>query len=468
MQKALRTLALTILLTLFVTSLPASAASTALWSTASKSQWVEAVGQSQLVTTKDGEKTAAVWLVRTSRDTSKLYAKVKSEGDWSATELVADFPWDWHVGFRAQITGSGRVLVGVSDSDYALKVYERLETNSWKSIVVDNDARATLGAFAVGGTVAGELVTFTNNIQVSERQVILKSWSIDFSAESPEWTVRVVRNVTRTSGEFSACTYNKNHWSSCAIGVEAPQILTMSDGAQVLLVSAYRSSSTNILPGTQSRTFMAHRSNAFGEWVWKGSFLTQTMTAKDESIAYFTYPAVVNDQDRWAIAVTTGSTSTRYNTVRVFSGTGAGALPTASDSPNLAARKGTDNPILLADGASIKMAFENNGKTFLGSLGKLSSAARMPNVANGQVVKSLLQHNGVTLAIIQTPSKATYLSRLNGKTWSAQIKLMGYADQDWVITNGFTVNRNNLIVVAPKITGKRQVALYLSESAIKP
>ncbi len=468
MVKVFKSFSVAILLALTLGSLPAVAATTSIWSTTSKSEWVEAVGQPQIVTSKDGEKTAAVWLVRTSQQTSKLFARIKSAGVWSKTELVADFPWDWYVAFNAQVTDSGRVVIGVSDSDYPLKAYERVDANSWTSTIVDNDSRGTLTAFEVGGTVAGEVVTFTNNVQVSERQAILKSWSIDKSVENAQWTSHIVRDVSRTSGEFAACNYNKKYWSSCSIRLETPQILTMADGAQVLLVSASRSSSTYALPGTQFKTFMAQRVDASSDWVWKGGFLTQTMASKDEAYAYFTFPAVVAADDKWAIAVTTGSSTTKYNTVKLFTGKGVGSLPKASDASNLAKRKGTENPILLADGTSIKMAFENNGKTFFGTVGSLSSASRMANVSSGQSVKSLVKHNGSISAIIQTHATATYISRLNGKTWSSQTKLMSYADPSWVSSINATVNRGNVIVISPKNSKKRNIALYMTEYSIKP
>ncbi len=80
MVKVFKSFSVAILLALTLGSLPAVAATTSIWSTTSKSEWVEAVGQPQIVTSKDGEKTAAVWLVRTSQQTSKLFPRIKSAG----------------------------------------------------------------------------------------------------------------------------------------------------------------------------------------------------------------------------------------------------------------------------------------------------------------------------------------------------------------------------------------------------
>jgi hypothetical protein len=466
MRKILKSITVFLVFVMTATALPANAASTTLWSTTSKSQWVSSPGSPQIETNESGDTSVVTWRVRTSQETSKLYAKVKSSGTWSESEVVSSFPYDWWVEYDVQVTNSGSIFIGVGNSDYALTVYKRTAVNTWTPTIVDRDDRWTLGAFTVGGSVAGEVVTFTSNIQITERNAVIKSWTLDNGLQNPTWDGKEIRNVTRTSGEFSICSYNSRYWASCAIRLNTPDILEMDDGSQVLLVTGYRDSSKSTPPGTEYKAFMAHRSGPFTDWVWDGSYLTMTMGSKDEGHAFFPTPAVVTSDDHWAIAITTGRTTTKFNTVKLFTGSGTSALPVESDATYLVGRKGTENPVLIADGTSIKMAFENNFKTYFGTVGSLSSSVRMSNVTTSQNVKGLVKVNGSIVALIQTGRSATYVSKLTGSTWGAQIKLLSYGDAYTPVPSPVGAIGTEVIAIAPRWKDKRTTGVYMNEYTI--
>lgn len=439
---------------------PANASSATVWSTSSSNKYVGSVLQPQIV--RSGGVTVTAWMVRTGSETSKLYAKVKDGSTWAANELVATFPYDWWSAFKLAVTDSGNIYIGVANSDYPLTVYKRGDSNTWTSTVVDSDPNWSLGTFKVGGSSSGAAVTFTTTVQASESSVTLKTWTINENDQTPTWASKTVKTVSRNSGDFSACSYRPSIYSSCAVRLETPQILELLDGSQILLVSGYRDSSNGNLPGTQFKTFKAHRADYSADWIWDGSFLTQTMASKDSSYAYFTTPAVVAGNDNWAVAVTTGTTTTKVNTVRLFTATGSTELPVASDAVKIQNYGTSESPVLLADSNEIRIAFQSKGKHYYGTVGQLNSAVRLSHITSSQDIKNLVIWGNVVSAVVQTSKSATYVTQNINGTWTRQAKVMSYGNaSSLALAPTVVVASTELFVIAPKFNGKRVVGLVL-------
>lgn len=439
---------------------PASADTTTVWSTTSKSSNVKLNDQAKTATNADGTTTAVVWNVRTSSETSKLYAKIYNGGTWSTNELVADFPYDDWVSFNVQVAASGRVYIGASNSDYPLTVYIRTAVNTWSTTIVDNSGDWSIGAWAVGGSTNGSVVTFTDQLKATEPTAKLRSWSIDDSDSQSVWSYQLVHDFAANGGDFNNCVQKSRYYASCELDIQPAQVFTLADGSQLLLVQATRWSSNTDLPGTQYRLFKAHRDSISSAWTWDGSFGSMVPASKDSTYAYFAYPAAVLPSGSWAIALTTGTTSTVFNTIKLFTAPNFSTTPTASDSGYLQGLRGTDNPALLAKDSSIYMGFENNGKHYVGTVGSLSSTkVRLSNVTADQDIKQLLNWNGKVTAIITKSKTATYRSSLVNGSWTSQTRILSTAAYSSPVATFGLATQGFLLTTAPRLSGYRQIGL---------
>jgi hypothetical protein len=441
------------LLTVLSSSFAAQAATTAIWTTTSKSQYVGLALQPKV--TVNGNVSAVAWMQRTGMESSKLMIRVLRDGVWGSNETLQTSAWDWWNAFDVQVSSLGKVYVALQTVDVTMTVYTSSETGVWSNEVVDNTS-SSLGAMAVSGSNNGGVVAFTSSRTPSNRSATLISYVFDEANAGAGWSTNAVH--TFTASDFSACTVKKSYYDSCAIDAGKSQLAIAADGSEVLFTSVARISANGLEPGLQFKLFKYHRANSSSPWINDGAINTLTLGKNDISYSFFLMNIATTSAGTYAVALTTGGTAA--NTLRIFTGASFASTPVASDAAYIASLKSTDEASIVSFNNSFYVAFDALGKHKFGKVGSLSTTTTaMSQATENQQVNNLLVLGGKIVAVITTPKSATYLSTRT-TTWSSKTKVLGYADVSSPANGVAATDGTNLLLAAPKFDGLRMSGLY--------
>ena len=430
-------------------ALPANADAVQLWKTTSSNQY-KGIALDPKSAINNGV-SAVAWIERIDNDTSKLNAKVRRNGVWSATTKVFDIPWNWWTGFDVQVTDSGTVYVAYSDMDVNMQVATNTTGITWTTNVVDNSG-SNIGSMAAGGFQLGNKVTFTANRAVSETSREISTYSYDEADSGAGWVKKVVK--TFTLSDFSACTIKRSYYASCEMGAGEPEIRTAADGSQLLLLTVGRNSSADGGTGHQFKLFKFHRSSPVADWVADGAVYTLTLKATDDSYAFFLTEVVNTPEGKYAFAITTGKTGDHKNTVRLYTGDTFASAATAQDTTYLASLGQNDNGVLVAYNGDFYVAVDDAGVHRFGKVGTFASTTRKLSVSTSEDVKKLLVVGGKITAVITTPRVSTSIMTLTDSTWSAKSKVMNSAaNYTWRTSCSVTDGTNLLLVSTTYASG---------------
>lgn len=443
--------------------MPAQAAVTTttqtLWSTTSSNKWVGVALDPKVAA--NGDVTASVWLYRNSQDTAKLAVRVQRGSVLGGTQYVRDLPYNWYGGFDVQVTDSGTVYVAYNDMDTDLDVYTQTASDTtWSTTHVDTRWN---GQNKVEGVQQGNKVTFieARNSNDGNLENFVTSYSFDESDSNSGWITKEVDQFVRS--DFSACTRKVSvYYDSCSVGIGPMQILNNANGEQVAFFSVSRDSSNGSPAGLQHRIFKAHRSSSTADWVSDGNFLTVTARTGADGYAYFMYPAAVNQDGHYVLAVTTDRNSSKFNTIELYTANNFTDAPTPTDATYMVSLKGTENPALVASGSDFYLAFEDAKTSKFGKIGSLSTTTRaIPKLLEAATVKNLYNFDGKIYLVATTHQTGTYVMNYNGTTWSGVSKVSNYSDAVNVKEAPSAATSSRLVILAPKqVANYRQTALY--------
>ena len=438
-----------------------------IWSTTSKSKWVGIARDPKVAL--NGDVTAMAWLYRNSQDTAKLAVRVQRGSVLGNVEYIRDLPYNWYGGFDVQVTNSGTVYVGFSDMDTDLDVYTQTSSDpTWVNSHVDT---RWSGQSKLQGTQQGNKVSFlaARDSNDGSQKNFVTSYSFDEADSVAGWVTKEVRQFTAT--DFSACTRKPRvYYDSCEVGIGSMQILNNPSGEQVAFFSVSRDSSNGAVAGLQHKVFKAHRSSATADWVSDVSIVTATARTGADGYAFFMYPAVVNQDGKYVLPVTTDRNSSKFNTVELYTANNFADAPTATDSPYMVSLKGTDNPALVVSGSDFFLAFEDSKTAKFGKVGSLSTTTRtIPRLADTATVKNLYNFDGKIYLIATTHKTGTFVMNYNGSAWSSVTKVSSYSDSVAPIPTPSAVFGTKLIILAPKLVENfRQTAFYAITLNVAP
>jgi hypothetical protein len=166
------------------------------------------------------------------------------------------------------------------------------------------------------------------------------------------------------------------------------------------------------------------------------------------------------DNGKFALALVTGTSTTKYNKVNLFTGDTFASAPVSQDASYLTARKGTDTASLVAFGSDFFVGFDNNGTHRFGKVGSLSTTAVNMNVSSSTDVKKLVVLNGQITAILVNSNTASYKKIFNGTAWTTTTKLTSVGGQSSPYEAAVAVSGTHLVLITFKASGNRVKTVY--------
>jgi len=442
----------------FVSAIPASAGTSEVWKTTSKSDWVGIADVGQKVAV-NGNVSAVAWVERTSIDTAYVDAKVRRNGTWGKVSRVFEVPWNWWAAFDVQITDSGSIYLSYSDSDVNLKVATNTSGSTWTTTTVDTST-SNLGAMQSAGSVSGNKVTFTANRYLTSESsnesvsVEASTYSFDEANAESGWDHKVVRTFTRAN--FSSCVVNKKaFYDSCNVRVSEPLLKTATDGSQVIFYVTSRESSRGDQAGLQFKVSKFHRPSLTADWISGGDVYTMTLTNRDNGYAFFPVGLATTSTGKYAFAIITGKLSDGKNMTRVFTGDSFASVPAARDTAYLSSLKNHDNAALGEFNGDFYMVVDDRTAHRFGKVGSFAATAKnLTAVTRDEVVKNLLVVGGKITAVVVKPRVSTSLMTLTKNSWSGKTKVMSVAGDFSPTPSAAATDGTSLLLAAPTYTTK--------------
>lgn len=442
----------------FVSAIPASAGTSEIWKTTSKSDWVGIADVGQKVAV-NGSVSAVAWVERTSTDTAYVDAKIRRNGTWGKATRVFEVPWNWWAAFDVQITDSGTVYLSYSDSDVNLKVATNTSGNTWTTTTVDANT-SNLGAMQSAGSVSGNKITFTANRYLTSESsnqnvtVEASTYSFDEANVGSGWDHKIVRTFTRAN--FSACTVNKGaFYGSCNVRVSEPLLKTATDGSQVIFYVTSRESSRGDQAGLQFKVVKFHRPSLTADWISGGDVYTMTLTNRDNGYAFFPVGLATTSTGKYAFAIITGKQSDGKNMTRVFTGGTFASVPSARDTAYFSSLKNHDNAALGEFNGDFYMVVDDRTAHRFGKVGSFAATAKkLTAVTSEEVVKNLLVVDGKITAVVVKPRVSTSLMTLNRTSWSGKTKVMSVAGDYSPTASTAATDGTSLLLAATAYTTK--------------
>jgi hypothetical protein len=442
----------------FVSAIPASAGTSEVWKTTSKSDWVGIADVGQKVAV-NGNVSAVAWVERTSIDTAYVDAKIRRNGTWGKSTRVFDVPWNWWAAFDVQITDSGTVYLSYSDSDVNMKVATSTSGSTWTTTIVDSNT-SNLGAMQSAGSVSGNKITFTANrylkSESSNQSVTVEAstYSFDEANVGSGWDHKIVRTFTRAN--FSSCVVNKKaFYDSCNVRVSEPLLKTATDGSQVIFYVTSRESSRGDQAGLQFKVSKFHRPSLTADWISGGDVYTMTLNNKDNAYAFFPVGLATTSTGKYAFAIITGKLSDGKNMTRVFTGDSFASVPAARDTAYLSSLKNHDNAALGEFNGDFYMVVDDRTAHRFGKVGSFAATAKnLTAVTGDEVVKNLLVVGGKITAVVVKPRVSTSLMTLTKNSWSGKTKVMSVAGDFSPTPSAAATDGTSLLLAAPTYTTK--------------